>query len=203
MSVSRATRSCELSSRCIREIIPLQKPFRPPFQWSIFTHRHNTTVSIRPTFQPKRRILSPSITSKRPIRRAFSTSQFVWEPSSESTSTSIPWPGHANPTPYEIFHLPRTATQQEIKSRYYHLVKQYHPDQAPTSSSSTDRFRRVVEAYKILSHPSKRHEYDSQHPSPMSSHTVNFGNLGQGHGYRDSGRNRRVHHQVEDGLLVR
>jgi curved DNA-binding protein CbpA len=114
-------------------------------------------------------------------RRSFTTSPPVNDPeTSSSTSASssppfesphrphIPWPKHANPTPYEIFNLPRTASPKEVKSRYFLLVKQYHPDHAAHSPSdaraATERFRKVVEAYKILSHPSKRQEYDNQHP---------------------------------------
>jgi len=41
-----------------------------------------------------------------------------------------PFPTHPRPTPHQIFHLPPTATSAEIKSRYYELMKLYHPDSA-------------------------------------------------------------------------
>jgi curved DNA-binding protein CbpA len=104
------------------------------------------------------------------LSRPFTTSTRILEPRHEPADssgphpkTTIPWPTHANPSPYEIFHLPRNASLQEIKKQYFHLVKQYHPDHS-SHVSSVDRFRKVVEAYKVLSHPTKRHDYDQQHP---------------------------------------
>jgi hypothetical protein len=114
------------------------------------------------------RIASLAFLHAASLSRHFNTSRPYSDPSASSSATRppprLPWPERANPTPYEIFNLPRTATQTEIKSRYFQLVKQYHPDHAPRAP--VDCFRKVVEAYKILSQPSKRHEYDSQHPSP-------------------------------------
>ena len=34
-----------------------------------------------------------------------------------SSSTSYPFPAHPNPTPHQIFHLPHSASQQEVKAR--------------------------------------------------------------------------------------
>lgn len=83
---------------------------------------------------------------------------------SSSDSHNFRWPTRANPTPYEIFNLPPTATPQEIKRRYYQLVKKYHPD---SHSSSTEayqerlaRFRQVVQANELLSSARRRRMYD-------------------------------------------
>jgi len=117
-----------------------------------------------PTKRPARNALS----SRRPFSTSHSRLHATTSPDSpDPTTPSIPWPTHPNPTPYEIFALPRTATQKEIKSRYFHLVKKYHPDHAPRTS--VDRFRKVVDAYKILSHPGKRHDWDRAHPPRDSS----------------------------------
>ncbi|KAK7676634.1 hypothetical protein QCA50_020377 [Cerrena zonata] len=43
-------------------------------------------------------------------------------------SNQYPFPTHARPTPHQIFHLPTTATKQDVKSRYYDLVRIHHPD---------------------------------------------------------------------------
>ncbi|KAL1661189.1 hypothetical protein GGF50DRAFT_61643 [Schizophyllum commune] len=52
--------------------------------------------------------------------RAFSTT-----PPREN---AYPFPTNPRPTPHQIFHLPVTATQKEIKARYYDLVRLHHPD---------------------------------------------------------------------------
>src|SRR2546423_3518609 len=100
-----------------------------------------------------------------PRHRRFSTSIVYHIPNISQTQTpQFPWPTTTNPTPYEIFHLPRIATQKEIKTRYFQLVKQYHPDQAHGSRATVTYFHKVVDAYKILSHPLKRREWDENHP---------------------------------------
>ncbi|KAK0548463.1 hypothetical protein OC846_004474 [Tilletia horrida] len=106
-------------------------------------------------------------------------------PSSSGTGSSssadmpagdLAFPSHIrNPTPYEIFHLPKTATPAQIKARYYDLVKIFHPDRhlcAPGPSSSAhpqpeskkneieDRFKLIVRAYELLGTPSRRRSYD-------------------------------------------
>lgn len=103
--------------------------------------------------------------------------------SSSSSNTDNPFPlPSSNATPYEIFHLPRDCTSAQIKSRYYDLVKIYHPDKAmasamaesdesspsSTSSSSTltpqkahENFKRIREAYTLLCSETKRRMYDN------------------------------------------
>ncbi|KAM0694249.1 hypothetical protein Q7P36_006376 [Cladosporium allicinum] len=78
------------------------------------------------------------------------------------------WPmppkGQKWPTPYQIFALKKNEAYS--KSRFYHLVKIYHPDRGGTSGSSmshemkSERYRLVVAANVILSDPAKRNAYD-------------------------------------------
>ncbi|PPQ95323.1 hypothetical protein CVT26_008168 [Gymnopilus dilepis] len=71
----------------------------------------------------------------------------------QSSVNPYPFPTHRNPTPHQLFHLPRNATKSEIKARYYDLVRLYHPDKV---SDSTDpdialaRFRAITAAYDAL-----------------------------------------------------
>jgi len=60
---------------------------------------------------------------------------------------------------YSILHIAPTAGNAEIKKAYRRLAMQFHPDKHPGSSLNVDQFRRVTEAYKILSNPSKRKAY--------------------------------------------
>ena len=60
---------------------------------------------------------------------------------------------------YDIFGLPKNATQEQIKSRYRTLVLKYHPDKNK-SVYATMRMTEINLAYEILSDPQKREIYD-------------------------------------------
>lgn len=59
---------------------------------------------------------------------------------------------------YEVLGVSKTATDQEIKSAFRKLAKQYHPDNKQTGDDV--KFKEVGEAYAILSDPEKRKTYD-------------------------------------------
>ncbi|KAK2007364.1 DnaJ domain-containing protein [Colletotrichum eremochloae] len=76
------------------------------------------------------------------------------------------WPACANPTPYDIFDIEKTAPY--TKSRFAELVKQYHPDKHHASALDSlpshtrlERYRLIVLANEILSSPEKRRAYDA------------------------------------------
>jgi curved DNA-binding protein CbpA len=70
------------------------------------------------------------------------------------------WTKISSPTPFEIFALPKTASEEEIKRRYYELVKVHHPDKSGDKSPiALERFRKVVKAYKILNNRHKKEMY--------------------------------------------
>jgi DnaJ-domain-containing protein 1 len=54
--------------------------------------------------------------------------------------------------PYTVLGLSPTASEEEIKSAYFKLAKQYHPDLQP---QLVEKFKEVNEAYNILKDPSK------------------------------------------------
>ena len=60
--------------------------------------------------------------------------------------------------PYEILGVPSDATDEEIKSAYRNLVKQYHPD--VNRDQNENRIRQLNEAYDILSDPKRKASYD-------------------------------------------
>ena len=61
---------------------------------------------------------------------------------------------------YKLLHLPRTATQNEIKQSYRKIALALHPDRHDGCDIKTAEFKEVSEAYRILSDYSKRIEYD-------------------------------------------
>ncbi len=82
----------------------------------------------------------------------------------------LTWPEpvkpHLTPTPYQILHCRRGAAYS--KSRFYALVKLYHPDRCHLNSALAhlplhvrlERYRLLVTAHDILSDTEKRRAYD-------------------------------------------
>lgn len=62
---------------------------------------------------------------------------------------------------YETLGVDRNATQKEIRSAYRKLARKYHPDMNPDDKDAAEKFKRVQEAYEVLSEPKKRERYDS------------------------------------------
>lgn len=67
---------------------------------------------------------------------------------------------------YQVFDLPRTATQDEITKKYRVLAKQYHPDRNPGDKSAEDKFKEISAAYDVIGDPEKRAFYDSHGHAP-------------------------------------
>ncbi len=60
---------------------------------------------------------------------------------------------------YEILGVSRDASQEEIKSAFRRLARQYHPD-VSDAPDAEERFKEINEAYGVLSDPEKRRRYD-------------------------------------------
>lgn len=65
---------------------------------------------------------------------------------------------HAS-TYYQLLEIKPTASLKEIKSQYYKLCKQAHPD---ATGKHSETFIQLTEAYNTLKDPKKRREYDRQ-----------------------------------------
>lgn len=61
---------------------------------------------------------------------------------------------------YEILEIPHTASKAEIKKAYRELAKKYHPDKN-ANGKAEERFKKISEAYSVLSDSRKKQEYDS------------------------------------------
>jgi curved DNA-binding protein CbpA len=63
---------------------------------------------------------------------------------------------------YKILQISPSSTSNEIKAAYYKIAQTAHPDKHNGCSKKLEQFKRINEAYDILSNPTKRNEYDVQ-----------------------------------------
>jgi curved DNA-binding protein len=61
---------------------------------------------------------------------------------------------------YETLGVPKTATEDEIRSAFRKLARKYHPDVAKDKKTAEEKFKEINEAYEVLSDPEKRKKYD-------------------------------------------
>src|SRR6204780_1663037 len=61
---------------------------------------------------------------------------------------------------YETLGVSRAADADEIRKAYRKLARKFHPDRNPGDKAAEDRFKKVQEAYDILSDENKKKIYD-------------------------------------------
>jgi DnaJ-class molecular chaperone len=61
---------------------------------------------------------------------------------------------------YETLGVHKGATPDEIKRAYRKLASQHHPDKG----GDTAKFQEIEAAYRVLSDPAQRQQYDNPHP---------------------------------------
>ena len=98
---------------------------------------------------------------------------------------------------YEILGVDKKASQDDIKSAYRKLARQYHPDLHPNDEECAKKFKEINEANEVLSDPQKRQQYDMEleNPGMGSGGFGGFGGFGsgsQGTGGFGFGQRRKV-----------
>ncbi|MCP3875844.1 MAG: DnaJ domain-containing protein, partial [Desulfobacteraceae bacterium] len=62
---------------------------------------------------------------------------------------------------YQILGLNKKASASEIKKAYRKLALKYHPDKTKGDKVLEDKFKKISEAYAVLSNPEKKNQYDT------------------------------------------
>ena len=61
---------------------------------------------------------------------------------------------------YNILEIKKEATQNEIRIAYKKLALQWHPDKNEDKIFAENKFKKICEAYFVLSNPDQRRQYD-------------------------------------------
>jgi molecular chaperone DnaJ len=75
---------------------------------------------------------------------------------------------------YDILGVPENASQEEIKAAFRELAKKYHPDRG----GDPEMFKKILEAYRVLSDPKLRQEYDQKRKFAYTFTDFGFNNFG-------------------------
>jgi curved DNA-binding protein len=62
---------------------------------------------------------------------------------------------------YQILGVKKDASRDEIKKAYRKLAMKYHPDHSKGDKAAEEKFKKISEAYAVLSDKEKRKEYDT------------------------------------------
>ena len=90
---------------------------------------------------------------------------------------------------YADLGVSSSAEQNEIKRAYRKLARENHPDTHPDDPAAAERFKKVAEAYDVLSDASERKEYDQF--KAMLRNGGGFGRMG-GAGFPGGFRSTRM-----------
>ena len=89
--------------------------------------------------------------------------------------------------PYSILGVPRTASEQDVKSAYRKLAKELHPDRNKDNPKASEKFSDATRAYDLLSDKAKRAQFDRGEIDAEGNPANPFAGMGGRPGYGRGG----------------
>jgi DnaJ-class molecular chaperone len=89
--------------------------------------------------------------------------------------------------PYSILGVPRTASEQDVKSAYRKLAKELHPDRNKDNPKASEKFSEATRAYDLLSDKAKRAQFDRGEIDAEGNPANPFAGMGARPGYGRGG----------------
>ena len=71
---------------------------------------------------------------------------------------------------YKVLGIEKDASSDDIKKAYRKLAVKYHPDKNPGNKEAEEKFKKMSEAYAVLSDQEKRKQYDNYGADGFSQH---------------------------------
>ena len=93
-------------------------------------------------------------------------------------------------THYEVLGIPRDADEKQIRQAFRRQARQYHPDLNPGDGDAEAKFKRINEAYEVLSDAETRKKYDRYGDNWADAQRFESGAAAQGPFDWSSGRSR-------------
>ena len=62
---------------------------------------------------------------------------------------------------YDVLGVTKSATKEEIKTKYREMAKKCHPDLNRDDKGAEERFKEITAAYEVLENDGKRQTYDN------------------------------------------
>jgi molecular chaperone DnaJ len=111
---------------------------------------------------------------------------------------------------YKTLGVDRNASSEEIKKAYRKLALKHHPDRNPGNKDAEEQFKKLSQAYSILSDPQKRAAYDQYGESAFENGSsgggfggFDFGGFGDifdvFEEFMGGGARRSTHHRHQEG----
>ena len=89
---------------------------------------------------------------------------------------------------YKVLNVNKNSSQEDIKKSYRTLAMKYHPDHTNGDKESEEKFKKISEAYDVLSSPEKKQNYDNPQRDFLKDF---FGNINREGGFGRNPFNRQ------------
>ncbi|PAF52711.1 molecular chaperone DnaJ [Helicobacter sp. 13S00477-4] len=75
---------------------------------------------------------------------------------------------------YEILEISKTSDKEVIKKAYRKMALKYHPDRNPENKQAEEMFKKINEAYEVLSDDTRRQIYDQYGKKGLENNGMGF-----------------------------